>query len=101
MQVVDQMRRAAQGAWTSQSMPVGLCDSGFFTALIAHKECQASYAMQAAAGDLQAARAMLGAPMRFVYGGILFIYYPGTDDASTVAVPANTCKFFPVNAPGA
>jgi hypothetical protein len=100
-QVRQQMRKAAKGAWSPNSMVGALCGESFWRDLIAHSEIQKTYELQAQAGDLQSARTMQGMPDQLVYGKIMFMYYAGTDDDSTIAVDADKCKFFPMNAPGA
>lgn len=99
--VYEAMRKAAKGAWGPNTMVGAICGSAFWQDLIAHPEVQKTYELQAQAGDLQAARTLVGRPLSLMYSGILFEYYPGTDDNSKVAVPTDTCKFYPINAPGA
>jgi hypothetical protein len=95
--VVRAMVRASKGSWIDgQSYAMGLADDAFWDALIANNETRATYLNQQAAADLRLGTAY----QQFKYGGITFVNYRGTDDNSTVAVPANKCKFFPVNAPG-
>lgn len=100
-QVIDQMKKAAKGAWGPNTYVGAFCGSRFWQDLITHPECQKAYELQAQAGSLDAARTLVGQPMRFTYGNIVFEYYLGTDDNSKVAVDPDKCKFYPVNAPGA
>jgi len=95
--VVRAMVRAAKGAWVSgRTYAVGLCSDSFWDALIANAEVRSTFLNQQEAADLRTGTAY----QQFKYGGITFVNYQGTDDNSTVAVPADKCKFFPVNAPG-
>jgi hypothetical protein len=95
--VVRAMVRAAKGAWINgRSYAMGLCSDSFWDALIANAEVRATYLNQVAAADLRTGTAF----QQFRYGGITFVNYQGTDDNSTVCVPTDKCKFFPVNAPG-
>lgn len=94
-QVIRQMARAATGSWVDGvTYPVGLCSDSFFDALVGNAETRATYLNQQEAKDLRAQTAF----QSFSYGGILFVNYRGTDDNSTIAVPDEKCKFFPVNA---
>jgi hypothetical protein len=95
-QVVRQMVRNAQGAWTPGTSVVGLCGDTFWDQLIAHKEVRETYLNQAAAAELRGPSAW----EQLSFGGIRFVNYRGTDDNSTVAIPLTKCKFFPVGAPG-
>jgi hypothetical protein len=95
--VIRATARASKGTWVDgQSYVVGLCSDTFFDALIAAPETRQTYLNQQEANQLRENKAFL----TFSYGGILFVNYRGTDDNSTVAVPTNKCKFFPVNCPG-
>lgn len=89
--------RAAKGSWVDgQSYVMGLASDGFWDGLVNNPETRATYLNQVAAQDLRQGTAF----GTFKYGNIVFVNYQGTDDNSTVAVPANKAKFFPVNAPG-
>lgn len=90
------MMQAAKGAWVAGTQVYGLASDGFFDALISHDNVRQSYINWTAAADLREPLAY----ETFVYGGITFVNYRGTDDGSTVAVPADKCKFFPVGANG-
>jgi len=95
--VVRAMVRAAKGSWVNGSTyAIGLCSDSFWDALIANAEVRATYLNQQEAADLRTGTAY----QQFRYGGITFVNYQGTDDNTTVAVPTDKCKFFPVNAPG-
>ncbi len=98
-QIIRSMARASKGAWVEgQSYVMGLCGDTFFDQLTAHSEVRSTYLNQAEASEL---RNDFGAPFGQVrYGGITWVNYRGTDDGSTVAVPATKVKFFPVRAPG-
>lgn len=94
--VLRAMQRASKGAWVPGCYAAGLCGDGFFDDLVAHKEYRAAYLNRPGAEALTEEVAWREAR----FGGIRFINYQGTDDNSTVAVPTDKCKFFPVNAPG-
>lgn len=95
--IVRATARASKGAWIDgRSYVMGLCDDTFFDDLVGNAETRATYLNQAQAAELRTGTAF----QTFVYGGITFVNYRGTDDNTTVAVPNGKCKFFPVNAPG-
>ncbi|RUW73675.1 major capsid protein, partial [Mesorhizobium sp. M2A.F.Ca.ET.067.02.1.1] len=75
-------------------MIVGLCDDAFWDDLIAHPDVVKLYEATANAISLSADVTW----ETFRFGGLTFANYRGTDDNSTVAVPADKCKFFPVGA---
>jgi hypothetical protein len=99
-QVVDATKRAAKGAWTSRSMVMGLCSETFWYDLITHPEIQSLWKLQIQGGFRDGLEMLLGNTQRIIYGGIIFVRYWGTDDGTSVAVPADKCKFFPINCPG-
>lgn len=92
-QIVRTMKRAAKGAWIEgETIPVGLCGDTFFDALTAHVEIRQTYLNTPDAPNLR----LGGAFGTLNYGGISFINFQGTDDNSTVAIPTDEVKFFPV-----
>lgn len=99
-QVIRTMVKASAGAWINgQTYAMALCGDNFFDDLTQNKETRATYLNQQAASDL---RNDVGQAFgTFTYGNIVFVNYRGTDDGSTVAVPSDKCKFFPVGAPDA
>ena len=98
--IVRSMQRAAAGAWVpGRTYAMGLCGDAFWDDLTAHPEVRETFLNQQEASDLRSAVGR--AFSSFVYGDIVFVNYRGTDDNATVAVGTNSCKFFPVDAPGA
>jgi hypothetical protein len=96
-QVIRAMRQASKGAWIDGLTQVhALASDTFFDKLIDHALVRDTYQHWAAAQDLRQSFAFSSFP----YGGITFHNYRGTDDGTTLAIPADTAKFFPVNAPG-
>jgi hypothetical protein len=91
--VVRLMKRAAKGAWTEgETMAVGLCGDNFWDDLTAHSEVRQTYLSTSEAPNLRLGNAF----GTFVYGGITYKNYQGTDDNSTVAIGTDSVKFFPV-----
>jgi hypothetical protein len=95
-QIVRAMARAAKGAWLPSTRIVGLASDTFWDALVAHIEVRQTYLNQIQAAQLRGPTAW----EQFDYGGITFVNYRGTDDTSSVAIPTDKVKFFPVGAPG-
>jgi len=93
-EIVRGMTRSGRGSFTPNTTVHALVGDAFYDALINHEQVRETYLNWSAAADLRA-----GAAFRaFTYGGITFHNYRGTDDASTVAVPTDEAKFFPVGA---
>lgn len=94
--VVRGMARAAQGAFTASTSIYALCGDGFWDAFVNHPDVVKTFYNWQAAADLRAGQAF----QAFRFGGIDWFNYRGSDDATTIAVPTDKCKFFPVGAPG-
>jgi len=90
------MMRSAKGAFTLSTRVCALAGDEFFDGFVNHPSVKASYLNWAAASDLRNNIAFDAFP----FGGINWINYRGTDDNSTVAVPVDEAKFFPVGARG-
>lgn len=91
--VVRTMKRAAKGSWIEgETMVVGLCGDAFWDDLTAHPEVRETYLQTSEAPNLRLGNAF----GTFVYGGITFKNYQGTDDATTVAIGTDSVKFFPL-----
>lgn len=95
--VVRGIMRALGGLWLpQQSYIMALCGDNFWDDITAHPEVRQTYLNYQAAAELRNTLAY----EQFNYGGITWVNYRGSDDASTIAVPTDTCKFVPVNVPG-
>jgi hypothetical protein len=92
--VARQMARSGRGMILPNTQIHALAGDEFFDKLINHETVRATYLNQAAAAELRERRAFES----FTYGGITFHNYRGTDDETTVAVPAGEAVFFPVGA---
>lgn len=92
--VIRSMARSAGGAFTPSTTVHALAGDAFYDGLISHPEVEKTYLNWAAAADLRQDRSW----QTFVYGGIAWHNYRGTDDNSTVAIPTDEAKFFPVGA---
>lgn len=98
-QVTRGMTRSSRGSFTTGTSIHALAGDDFYDALIAHPNVEKFYLQQAAANQMREAQGQVFDSFRV--GGITFHNYRGTDDNSTVAVPTNEAKFFPVGARGA
>lgn len=93
--VVRATARAAEGAWVDGITQVHcLAGDNFYDALIAHATVRQTYLNWQAAAELRAGSAFES----FRYGGITFHNYRGTDDTTTVGIPTDLAKFYPVGA---
>ncbi|WP_264960606.1 major capsid protein [Neoasaia chiangmaiensis] len=94
--VVRPMMRAAQGAWTPSTKIYAMCGDEFWDALITHPDVLKTYFNWEAAKELRKGTAFEAMD----FGGVSWFNYRGSNDNSTIAVPTDKAKFFPVNAPG-
>lgn len=92
--VIRGMARSAKGLFTPATQVHAIAGDQFYDDLIAHPTVVATYQNWAAAEGLREKTAFES----FYFGGITFHNYRGTDDNSTVAVPTDQAKFFPVGA---
>ena len=89
------MARSGRGSLAG-STNHAVCGDGFYDDLVAHPNVEKFYLNQA---EARQARADQGAVFEsFRFGGITYHNYRGTDDNSTVAIPDDEAKFFPVGA---
>lgn len=89
------MARSGKGALAGASIHA-LAGDDFYDALISHPNVEKFYLQQQAANSLREAQGQIFESFRV--GGITFHNYRGTDDNSTVSIPAAEAKFFPVGA---
>ena len=93
-QVIRAMTRAAKGAFTPATTVHALCGDEWYDDLIEHSSVKRTYENWTAAADLRQNMAFESFP----FGGITFHNYRGTDDGSTIAIPSDEARFFPVGA---
>ena len=89
------MVRALRGLGGANVKVHALCGDTFWDDFIASSEVRKTYQAQAA---LMLQNQVGGAWEDFLFAGIMWHNYRGTDDNSTVAVPVNGCRFFPTGA---
>jgi len=87
--VVRTMEKEAEGGFLPTSRVIGLCGDAFFDSLVSHANVVKFFVNRAEADTY-----LMNTQVRkFVFGGITFINYRGTDDGSTVGVNTNQCQF--------
>lgn len=96
LEVIKRMTYAAKGVWKpGMSGATGLCGHTYWRKLITNPAV-IEYYKQTTNG-----LALDRNVQSFSMNGITFELYWGTEDDSTVAVPADKCRFVPVNTNGA
>lgn len=97
--VTRTMARKAQGAFTQSTRVVGLCGDGFYDKFVNHKDVIRTFLNFQDARDVRdgGQGAAFGA---FNFSGIDWVNYRGSDDNTSLKIPDNEVKFFPVGAPG-
>jgi hypothetical protein len=88
------VQRAAKGLFTPATKVHAIAGDAFYDALVSHPNVEKFYLQWQAAQVLRETQAF----ETFEFGGIVWHNYRGTDDNSTVAVPTDQAKFFPVGA---
>lgn len=89
-QIVRPIKRNAKGAQITGIK--ALVGDDFWDALVNHAEIRTTYLNQVAASELREPTAF----GRFMFAGVEWVNYQGTDDNSTVAIAEDEVKFFPV-----
>jgi hypothetical protein len=96
--IIRVMARKAQGAFTPTTRVYALCGDTFYDQFVNHPDVIRTFLNWSAASDL---RGTQGAAFdEFVFGGITWVNYRGSDDNTTIKIADDKVKFFPVGAPG-
>ncbi|MDR5813322.1 major capsid protein [Caballeronia sp. LZ033] len=96
--IIRSMARKAQGAFTQSTKIYALCGDAFYDAFVNHPDVVRTFLNWSAAADLRGSQ---GAAFdAFYFGGIYWVNYRGSDDNTTIKIPDDKVKFFPVGAPG-
>lgn len=97
--LVRSMARKAQGAFTPSTQIYALCGDSFYDQLTNHPDVIRTYVNWSAAQDLR--DNSQGAAFEvFNFAGVNWMNYRGSDDNTTIKIPDDKVKFFPVGAPG-
>lgn len=93
-QVRQAMRRSSGGGWVEGQTEIhAYAGSEFYEQLVTHPNVEKFYL------NYEAARDMLGPiPDAFVFGGIVWHDFRGTDDDATISIPDDEVRFFPIGA---
>jgi len=87
----------ASGAGNSPRFRINaVCGDNFWFKLTGHPAIEKTYLNQAAAAELRDEAVWDS----FRFAGVTWYHYRGTDDGSTIAIPTNSAKVFPVGVPG-
>ena len=97
--ILRAMVRASQGTWRPSTRVIGLCGDEFYDGLTNHMDVKQTFLNWSAAEDLRNGP-QFSAFSSFKFADIEWINYRGSDDNSTVAIPTDKVKFFPLGAPG-
>lgn len=97
--IVRTMARASKGAMLASSKVVALCGDAFYDAFVNHPDVIRTYLSYSDARDIRGG-ADGAAFESFVFAGITWTNYRGSDDNTTIKIPDAEVKFFPTNAPG-
>jgi hypothetical protein len=96
--IVRDMARRSKGAMNPQSRVVALCGDLFYDQFVNHPDVVRTFLNWSEAADLRGG--MGGAFTAFPFAEVTWINYRGSDDNTTIKIPDDKVKFFPVNAPG-
>jgi hypothetical protein len=101
--VINQLRRTmarkSQGAFTPTTRVRALCGDQFYDDFVNHPDVIRTFLNWSAASDLR--DDSQGAAFdTFTFAGVDWCNYRGSDDTTTISIPSNQVKFFPVGAPG-
>ena len=97
--IVRTMARKAQGAFTSQTRVMALCGDTFYDQFTNHTDVIRTFINWSDARDIR--DGSQGAAFQaFDYAGISWLNYRGSDDNTSIKIPDDKVKFFPVGAPG-
>jgi len=97
--ITRSMARKSQGAFTASTKVYALCGDAFYDLFVNHPDVIRTYVNWNEASEIRGGSqgAAFGS---FEFAGIVWMNYRGSDDASTIAIPTDKVKFFPVGAPG-
>jgi hypothetical protein len=97
--LIRTMARKAQGAFTATTRVFGMCGDGFYDQFTNHQDVIRTFLNWSDARDIRDG-SQGAAFSSFDFSGITWFNYRGSDDNSSIKVPDDKVKFFPVGAPG-
>jgi hypothetical protein len=96
-EIVRAMYRAAKGAFKPNQRIGALCGDAFYDAFTNHPDVIRTFINWQDAALLRGSQG--GAFTNFNFADVEWINYRGSDDNSTIKIPDNAVKFFPIDAP--
>lgn len=93
-QVFRPMQRQLQRRGSPVARIGSLCSDSFYDKMLQNPEIYKSYETQQNGAELREQRAW----QSFNFAGVEWINYMGTTDNTTIAIPENRCRFFPIGA---
>lgn len=97
--IVRAMARKSQGAFLPTTKVYALCGDLFYDELTNHPDVIRTYLNWSAAQELRD-NSQGAAFEAFPFAGVIWSNYRGSDDNTTLKIPDDKVKFFPVGAPG-
>lgn len=98
-QLTRAMARKAQGAFTPNTKVFALAGDAFYDDFVNHVDVIRTFVNWSDAQEIRGGTAG-GAFQSFEFAGIKWLNYRGSDDNTTIKIPDDKVKFFPVGAPG-
>ncbi|WP_136686192.1 major capsid protein [Falsirhodobacter xinxiangensis] len=93
--LVRDMSTKSRGAINQSTTVHALAGDEFYDKLVSHPKVERTYLNYQAAAELRGNGNPYGT---FQFGGVTWHNYRGTDDGTTISVPADQARFFPVGA---
>lgn len=97
--IIRSMARAAQGSFTPSTKVWALCGDSFYDAFVNHPDVIRTFVNWSDAREIRGGNSG-GAFTAFEFAGVRWLNYRGSDDNTTIKIPNDKVKFFPVGAPG-
>lgn len=91
------MQKAAKGLWTPSTKIGALCGDTFFDKLVSHSAYKETRINTNNSMQLEGIEGYSA----IEWEGVTWINYRGTDDDTSLSIPADKAKFFPIGARGA
>lgn len=97
--IVRSMARKSQGAFTPTTQVVGLCGDLFWDEFVNHPDVIRTFLNWNEAREIRDG-GQGAAFSTFEFAGVRWANYRGSDDNTTIKIPDDKVKFFPLGAPG-
>lgn len=97
--IVRSMARASQGAFTPSTRVMALCGDQFYDNFTNHPDVIRTFVNWSDARDIRNGT-QGGAFKGFDFADVTWLNYRGSDDNTSIKIPTDKVKFFPIGAPG-